>query len=500
MKRFFTILATAVVSIASIAQVVPSTDEAETWYFLQSSSTLSYCKGAVVYNTSPKNGRRLRWGDKTADENAMWKFVSAGDDAYYIVNKATRFYMRATSTITGAGEVTGVARQTNATKFLITPQEGAANSYILSSKNGHPIHAQENYGWMVTWNDDTAGSASSWKPVAVSATEQKRAEAHTKADTTQYQLVWSDEFDSGSTPDTRDWAFEKGFVRNQELQWYQQANATIANGLLVLEGRKESVKNPNYEAGSSDWKKNRQYSEYTSASMNTCGKHDFTYGRLEVRAQIPTASGAWPAIWTLGYEWGGDDHWPHSGEVDLLEYYAGATHANFCWGGDGAWTDVWNSRTQPLSYWTSLDGKWQTNFHTWRMDWDSESIKLYIDDELVAINKNQNSYDKYGDTAGRNPFINRSHYILLNLAMGSNAGGVDADQLPFRYLIDYVRVYQKPGQTHSNRGTTETTTGIAEPSEHPRTAVAGLIYDLQGRRLSSPQRGVSIVGGRKVIL
>ena len=91
MKRFFTILATAVVSIASIAQVVPSTDEAETWYFLQSSSTLSYCKGAVVYNTSPKNGRRLRWGDKTADENAMWKFVSAGDDAYYIVNKATRF-------------------------------------------------------------------------------------------------------------------------------------------------------------------------------------------------------------------------------------------------------------------------------------------------------------------------------------------------------------------------------------------------------------------------
>ncbi len=69
-----------------------------------------------------------------------------------------------------------------------------------------------------------------------------------------YTLVWADEFTKGGAPDTSNWNYEKGFVRNEELQWYQQENASCKKGLLVIEGRKESKPNPLYEAGKVGWK------------------------------------------------------------------------------------------------------------------------------------------------------------------------------------------------------------------------------------------------------
>jgi hypothetical protein len=107
-----------------------------------------------------------------------------------------------------------------------------------------------------------------------------------------YTLVWHDEFDVDGPPDPKNWTFESGFVRNEEDQWYQTANASVANGELVIEARKEQVANPNYQAGSSDWKTNRQYAEYTASSMTTNGLQSFQYGRFELRARIPTC-GAW---------------------------------------------------------------------------------------------------------------------------------------------------------------------------------------------------------------
>ena len=68
-----------------------------------------------------------------------------------------------------------------------------------------------------------------------------------------YTLVWHDEFDNDGLP-SKEWNYEQGFVRNNELQWYQDKNATVADGCLVIEGRQERVKNPNYVEGSGDWK------------------------------------------------------------------------------------------------------------------------------------------------------------------------------------------------------------------------------------------------------
>ncbi len=61
------------------------------------------------------------------------------------------------------------------------------------------------------------------------------------------KLVWADEFSTEGKPNPEFWKFEKGFVRNEELQWYREENAHCTNGVLVIEGRREEIPNPKYQ-------------------------------------------------------------------------------------------------------------------------------------------------------------------------------------------------------------------------------------------------------------
>src|SRR6185436_20990502 len=67
-----------------------------------------------------------------------------------------------------------------------------------------------------------------------------------------YKLIWSDEFNRNGTPDSANWGYEEGFVRNEELQWYQQQNARCENGNLIIEAKREEKPNPRYQAGNND--------------------------------------------------------------------------------------------------------------------------------------------------------------------------------------------------------------------------------------------------------
>ena len=246
-------------------------------------------------------------------------------------------------------------------------------------------------------------------------------------DSTKWRLAWSDEFDKDGAPNSTNWGFEKGFVRNQELQWYQPDNATVSNGLLTIAAQKQQVKNPNYNASSSDWKLNRQYADYTSSSLVSSGKQSFLYGRFEMCGQIDTRQGSWPAFWVLG----NGRSWPSSGEVDIMEYYNNGVRANIC-KPSGSNCDWSGSVSQSLS---SLGGStWSSKFHLWAMEWDSKSINLYLDDKLV-----------YGNTiASADPYTGNPFYILVNLAIGANGGDPSSTTFPITYQVDYVRVYQKP--------------------------------------------------------
>ena len=61
-----------------------------------------------------------------------------------------------------------------------------------------------------------------------------------------WKLVWCDEFNTNGPPDPANWNYERGFVRNHELQWYQPENAFCTNGLLVIEARREHKPNPDF--------------------------------------------------------------------------------------------------------------------------------------------------------------------------------------------------------------------------------------------------------------
>ncbi|MGI6220011.1 MAG: glycoside hydrolase family 16 protein [Bacteroidaceae bacterium] len=261
----------------------------------------------------------------------------------------------------------------------------------------------------------------------------------------EWKLVWSDEFNQEGRLDSTVWSYENGFCRNEEDQWYQPQNAVCSGGYLLIEARKEAAgsrPNPLYKPGSKDWRTKREHIGYTSSCVITAGKKEFLYGRFEIRARIPVASGAWPAIWTLGR----DGEWPSNGEIDIMEYYQinGVPHilANAAWGTDRRYVAKWDSKAVPFSHFTDKDPQWAEKFHVWRMDWDEEAIRLYLDDELlneILLSEAVNG------SLGRDiqPF-RQPHYILLNLALGGiNGGPIDDGAFPMRYEIDYVRVYQK---------------------------------------------------------
>ncbi len=257
-----------------------------------------------------------------------------------------------------------------------------------------------------------------------------------------WELVWNDEFNYEGAPDSTIWTPEVGFLRNKEDQWYQHQNAVCSDGTLNIYGRLEKFRNPRYNPESKDWRSNREYVEYTSSSINTRGTKEFQYGRFEVRAKIPTATGSWPAIWTLGTSM----PWPSNGEIDIMEFYQvyNTPHilANTAWGTDNRWDAKWNSVKTPFKYFTDKDPNWAEKFHVWRMDWDEEAIRLYLDDELLNETLLK---DTYNGSIGehKNGFM-QPHYILLNLAIGGINGGIpDQSAFPLVYQVDYVRVYQK---------------------------------------------------------
>ena len=248
-------------------------------------------------------------------------------------------------------------------------------------------------------------------------------------------LVWSDEFSNNGAPNPANWKFEQGFVRNHEHQWYQPENAYCKKGKLIIEGRKENRPNPNYDANSQDWKKNRPTIEYTSSSLKTAGLHSWKYGRFEMRARIDTRPGLWPAWWTLGIE----GEWPRNGEIDIMEFYRGMLLANIAWGSETRFKGVWRDLKKPIE--TFEDRRWSKKFHVWRMDWDEKAIRLYIDGELLNFVDLSETVNR--DGTGKNPFM-QPHYMLLNLAIGGDNGGdPSATQFPSKYEIDYVRVYQR---------------------------------------------------------
>ena len=239
------------------------------------------------------------------------------------------------------------------------------------------------------------------------------------------ELVWADEFDKSGLPDPAKWRYDVGGHGwgNQELQYYTEAreeNARVEDGKLIIEA----------------WKEAHKGSEYTSARL--LSRPEWTYGRFEVRAKLPSGRGTWPAIWMLPdlEKYGG---WPMGGEIDIMEHV-------------GYNPDVVHASVHTKAYYHSIGTQKtatidvpnsRSDFNTYAIDWTPAEIRAYVNDRHYFTFKNERLSNPDAD-ARHWPFDHPFHYVL-NVAVGGGWGGqqgVDPDIWPQRMEIDFVRTYE----------------------------------------------------------
>lgn len=241
-----------------------------------------------------------------------------------------------------------------------------------------------------------------------------------------YQLVWQDEFSDGII-DARKWSHEVNGEGggNNELQYYtdQTQNSYVDSGKLHIVARRETYTGDD----------GTRY--FTSARLRTAGKGDWTYGRFEIRAKLPQGQGLWPAIWMLPTDWeyGG---WAASGEIDIMEllgHEPDKVYGTLHYGGE------YPQNVHTGDSYTLSSGTFADSFHVFRLDWDTTSIKWYVDDEHY-----QTQTQWYSTSADYPAPFDKRFHLLLNVAIGGNWPG-DPDEttrFPQEMVVDYVRVYK----------------------------------------------------------
>lgn len=246
----------------------------------------------------------------------------------------------------------------------------------------------------------------------------------------EYQLVWAEEFD-GTSLNLDDWNIEVNGAGggNGEAQYYtdRPENLRIENGCLVIEAHKEEYKGKNY----------------TSARIQTKGKHEFAYMKVEARIWLPSGQGTWPAFWLLGNK----GSWPTCGEIDIMEHVGSQptmiSHALHTRQTNGTKGNNWSAR----KYIDGMEGNW----HTFSVEileyymFTRDAIRFSIDGQETAFTSeptNEHNFEAW-------PFYNSSSYdnkfyIILNLALGGSWGGsINTDIFPVQMKVDWVRVYKK---------------------------------------------------------
>ncbi len=301
--------------------------------------------------------------------------------------------------------------------------------------------------------DSTKATESSTEATTINDTKTSNSE-----DTYPWTLVWSDEFD-GQAIDESKWTFVQGGggYGNNELQNYtgRPENARIEEGILVIEARKESF----------------QGNSYTSAKMSTQAKAAWTFGKFEIRAQLPEGQGLWPAFWMMPADSAVYGAWPAGGEIDFMEYLGHETDKIY------GTLHFGNPHGHKQGTYTLTNGQtFADSYHVYGLEWEPNEIRWYIDGKLYA---SQNDwYTKDITTADPITFpapFDRDFYMQLNVAVGGNWGGFpdETTSFPQKMLVDYVRVYELTGRPYNE----ERDASLQEKAGRAPLEDGNMVYD-----------------------
>ena len=222
--------------------------------------------------------------------------------------------------------------------------------------------------------------------------------------------VWSDDFNRGSIDYGRWEVADREFSPNNELQYYHPDQVSVVNGKLRITASNQG----------------RGSQPYSSGLVRTWEEH--RYGRWEVRADLPTGQGMWPAIWLLPRDLGAAP-WPTGGEIDIMEnvgndtfFVKGSYHYNW---------EPGSPITSNADYITGED--FAAGMHTYAVEWEPDQLRFYVDDNLY------HTVD--------NPIQPREQpmSLIINLAVGGDWPGSPngSTQFPQTFDIEYARYWTR---------------------------------------------------------
>jgi len=254
-------------------------------------------------------------------------------------------------------------------------------------------------------------------------------------------LVWADEFNEPALDRDKWIVIGTDFWVNNEQQAYVDSPEVLSivedvdgadGGALMLR--------PVYKPGV-DPHPERE-ADFLSGRVESKGKADFTYGRAEARIKMPDAVGVWPAFWMLG-----NDQWPGTGEIDIMEYVGEKDWIGVALHGPG-----YSGETPLVNKYFFADGEDVTDWHVYAVEWTEDQLVFQVDGRTI-YRVTRPMVENYGDWRFDNP-----KYLILNFALGGaypfKTNGIEkpyngmpqstVDQIKtgdVAMMVDWVRVY-----------------------------------------------------------
>lgn len=233
-----------------------------------------------------------------------------------------------------------------------------------------------------------------------------------------WKLVFEDNFD-GSNLSSNNWSY----CSRMTSDWNKYLKSSTET-VQVLDGNLcvKAIKNTNLASDNVP---------YLTGGIQSKGKFNFKYGKIEVRAKLSNGKGSWPAIWLMPED--GTGGWPACGEIDIMErintdtYIYQTIHSYY--GNTLGITNPTKSKTAAII---------NNDYNIYGLEWYPDRLDFTVNGTIKF------TYPRITtDKQGQWPF-DKAYYIILNQAAGGSwAGSVTESELPFQMQVDYVKVYSR---------------------------------------------------------